>query len=141
MKVRIDVLKAPWPTGAKVGDVVELDAITSAFAGKCTEVGDDVDVTIEFNIDPAPARLASELPSAEKRAEELQVLLDKTNAELEASSAKVLEMQANIEALNIELSETKSAMGADLEASSKTIAELTEKLSGAAATTTKKAGR
>lgn len=48
MKVRIDVLKAPWPSGAKVGDVVEVEQITPAFVGKCSQVGDDEEVTVSF---------------------------------------------------------------------------------------------
>lgn len=48
MKVRIDVLKAPWPAGAKVGDVVEVAQISHAFVGKCSQVGDDEDVTVSF---------------------------------------------------------------------------------------------
>lgn len=48
MKVRIDVLKAPWPSGAKVGDVIEVAQITPAFVGKCSQVGDDEEVTVSF---------------------------------------------------------------------------------------------
>jgi hypothetical protein len=50
MKVRIDALKAPWPSGAKVGDVVEIDSITPAFAGKGTAVGDEVEATVAFPV-------------------------------------------------------------------------------------------
>lgn len=49
MKVRIDVLKAPWPAGAKVGDVVVVEHISPAFVGKCSEVSDDTEVTISFD--------------------------------------------------------------------------------------------
>lgn len=48
MKVRIDVLKAPWPCGAKVGDVVEVDHISPAFVGKCYVVSDDEEATVSF---------------------------------------------------------------------------------------------
>ncbi len=48
MKVRIDVLKAPWPCGAKVGDVVEVDHISPAFVGKCSHVSDDEEATVSF---------------------------------------------------------------------------------------------
>lgn len=53
MKVRIDVLKAPWPEGARVGDVVEVQSITPAFAGKCSQVGDDVEATVAFALPDA----------------------------------------------------------------------------------------
>jgi len=49
MKVRIDVLKAPWPAGAKVGDVVVVEHISPAFVGKCSEVSDDTEVTVSFD--------------------------------------------------------------------------------------------
>jgi hypothetical protein len=48
MKVRIDVLKAPWPSGAKVGDVVVVERISPAFVGKCSPVSDDEPVTASF---------------------------------------------------------------------------------------------
>lgn len=62
MKVRIEVLKAPWPAGAKVGDVVEIagDRIPTSLAGKCIKVADDTPATI--------ANPATE--SAEEKAEE-----------------------------------------------------------------------
>ena len=45
MKVTITHLKAPWPAGAKPGDVVELDAVeVPGWAlGKCTPAADDAD--------------------------------------------------------------------------------------------------
>ena len=47
MKVRITFMKAPWPQGAGVGDVVEVkgDVIPGWAAGKCVRVADDVAVT------------------------------------------------------------------------------------------------
>lgn len=44
MKVQITHMKAPWPCGAKVGDVVELDsAVIPAWAvGKCVETEAEV---------------------------------------------------------------------------------------------------
>lgn len=48
MKVRIDVLKAPWPSGAKVGDVLVVEQISPAFVGKCSPVSDDEPVTASF---------------------------------------------------------------------------------------------
>lgn len=50
MKVRIEFLKAPWPEGAKVGQVVEIsgDVIPAWAAGKCVKVDDDTPVTIAY---------------------------------------------------------------------------------------------
>ncbi len=46
MRVQITHLKAPWPAGAVVGDVLDLPAIPAWAAGKCVHVGDDVVLTI-----------------------------------------------------------------------------------------------
>lgn len=50
MKVTITHLKAPWPVGAKPGDVVELagSAIPGWAAGKCTPAPDDAKATVKF---------------------------------------------------------------------------------------------
>ena len=48
MKVTITHLKAPWPAGAKPGDVVELDVaeVPGWALGKCAPAADDAPVTI-----------------------------------------------------------------------------------------------
>ncbi len=48
MKARITHLKAPWPLGARVGDVVEFDSKPAWAVGKFEQVGDDEPVTLEF---------------------------------------------------------------------------------------------
>lgn len=49
MKLRIEVMKAPWPTGAKVGSVIEIDgdSIPAWALGKCARVEDDTPTTAE----------------------------------------------------------------------------------------------
>lgn len=43
-KVTITHMKAPWPEGAKVGDVVAFDGEVPAWAvGKCTPASDDAE--------------------------------------------------------------------------------------------------
>lgn len=51
MKLRITQLKAPWPQGANVGDVVEVDAplVPAWAAGKCDQVGDDEVATVAYS--------------------------------------------------------------------------------------------
>lgn len=49
MRVQITHLKAPWPLGAVVGDVLDLPEIPAWAAGKCKCVGDDVDVTVAMD--------------------------------------------------------------------------------------------
>ena len=49
MKLRIEVMKAPWPTGAKVGSVIEIDgdSIPVWALGKCVRVDDETPVTVK----------------------------------------------------------------------------------------------
>lgn len=48
MKATITALKAPWPAGAAIGDVVELPEPLPAWAlGKCVPAADDAEVTTE----------------------------------------------------------------------------------------------
>ena len=46
MRLKITHLKAPWPFGAVVGDVIDLPVMPAWAAGKCVRVGDDVELTI-----------------------------------------------------------------------------------------------
>ena len=46
MRVQITHLKAPWPSGAVVGDVLDLPSIPVWAVGKCKQVEDDVELTI-----------------------------------------------------------------------------------------------
>ncbi len=70
MKVRIDVLKAPWPCGAKVGDVVEVDHVSPAFVGKCSQVSDDEVVTVSFE-NPEPEFVTQMLEGHDATTEEV----------------------------------------------------------------------
>jgi hypothetical protein len=45
MKLTITHLKAPWPTGAVVGDVIELASVPPWAVGKCALADDDAEVT------------------------------------------------------------------------------------------------
>lgn len=81
MKVRIDVLKAPWPAGAKVGDVLEFDHISPAFVGKCSEVSEDTEVTVsidkvEFvaNVDEGVGATSDEVAAAVAEAGDVVVV-------------------------------------------------------------------
>jgi len=47
MRVEITVLNAPWPLGAVVGDVVDVDSIPAWAVGKCVQVPDDTELTIK----------------------------------------------------------------------------------------------
>lgn len=46
MLVRITHLKAPWPLGASVGDVVDLPGVPAWALGKCVPAGDGAVATV-----------------------------------------------------------------------------------------------
>lgn len=46
MKLTITHLKAPWPTGAVVGDVIELASVPAWAVGKCAPADDSATVTV-----------------------------------------------------------------------------------------------
>lgn len=50
MKVRVTNLKGPWPTDAKVGDVIAFDgeAVPAWAAGKCAPVPDDANEAFHY---------------------------------------------------------------------------------------------
>ena len=54
MKLTITHLKAPWPTGAVVGDVIELAAVPAWAVGKCAPADDSATVTVGV-VQAAPA--------------------------------------------------------------------------------------
>lgn len=54
MKLTITHLKAPWPTGAVVGDVIELASVPAWAVGKCAPADDSATVTVGA-VQAAPA--------------------------------------------------------------------------------------
>lgn len=60
MLVQITHLKAPWPAGAGVGEVVEVpgDSIPGCFVGKCVPAEDGATAAHVFVPTPPPAVLA-----------------------------------------------------------------------------------
>lgn len=67
MKVTITHLKAPWPAGAGVGDVVQLagDSVPEWAVGKCTPAADDADAAHSLaNPQEAAAAEGGDKPAA-----------------------------------------------------------------------------
>lgn len=98
MKIRITHMKAPWTEGAKVGDVLKVDAIPAWAAGKCVQVDDGEKVTLEY--EPPQAPDVTESPSGDliKQLAEANAALaqrDETIADLRAG---MLEIDARIAA-------------------------------------------
>ena len=90
MKYQITHLKAPWPSGAVVGDVVDLPAVPVWAVGKCRQAADDAEVTREFDATIAGDGSGTALPT-----------IDAINAQVaeltEAHAAEIKQLRADIE--------------------------------------------
>lgn len=87
MKARITHLKAPWPLGARVGDVVEFDSKPAWAVGKFEQVGDDEPVTLEFG-EPVLVDLSG---GDATEVEGLKVVIADLKAKLEAADMAALQ--------------------------------------------------
>lgn len=117
MKVIIQTLKAPWPEGAKVGDVVSFEADTApAWAtGKYTLAPEGAEADFQYEPklaesleaaasakDPAESKIAAALAAAEEQARRelhdrvmaAEQALSAAKADLEASLAREVDLQA-----------------------------------------------
>lgn len=73
MKLTITHLKAPWPTGAAVGDVIELASVPAWAVGKCAPADDSAAVTVGV-VQAAPADAKQDEPSADDLREQAKAL-------------------------------------------------------------------
>ena len=65
MKLQITHLKAPWPEGAVVGDVLDFPAVPVWAVGKCKQVEDDAPEAV-FVVNPDEAEAKPEGPPNEQ---------------------------------------------------------------------------
>lgn len=135
MKARITHMKAPWPLGALVGDVVEFAAgsVPVWAVGKCVEVSEDDEQVVAHLISPASTQ-----PAEDGRADpvarvvaEAQAHIDQLKAD---HSAQVAELQGQIQAQAADL----EAARADKDSALALVAELQGKLDAAASASKKK---
>ena len=77
MKVVITHLKAPWPEGAKPGDVCELpgDSIPGWATGKCTEAAGDAEAQFTWEPPATPVEAESKPVDTDELAS-LKAMLD-----------------------------------------------------------------
>lgn len=69
MKLTITHLKAPWPEGAKVGDVLELPSVPAWALGKCQPADDDAEVTLTAGkVEGEEGQASSEAKALDKAA-------------------------------------------------------------------------
>ena len=72
MKLTITHLKAPWPAGAVVGDVIELASVPAWAVGKCAPADDGATVTVGV-VQAAPA-FAKQEPGIDDLREQAKAL-------------------------------------------------------------------
>lgn len=120
MRVQITHLKAPWPRGAVVGDVIELATVPGWAVGKCAPASDDAEVTIEMVAAVDGDGSGQALPSVEAvnaQIADLQAKLDASLADNETllnslteADAKLADLQAKLEAAQSEEGKAKAAL-------------------------------
>ena len=104
MRVKITHLKAPWPCGAVVGDVIELPVVPAWAKGKCVPAPEGAEPTVVFppTVEPAkpePVRdLEAELAQALLERDDAAQKLVQANLELERAAQHAKEQQAAIDA-------------------------------------------
>lgn len=111
-KHTITHLKAPWPHGAKIGDVVEFEVVPVWAAGKFAAAADDAEVTLSF--DKKEEIIANVVPDQALLAQvaELQSKLESTQAALASSEGALAAAQADGVALREQLESTQAALAA-----------------------------
>jgi len=151
MKARILALKAPWPQGAKVGDVVEFagDHAPGWAIGKFERVGDDATPTVAFaeKADavehPEVARLRQ---AAEHAAQAAAADLDKMREAFTAETRNLkADHAAQVAALEARIAQAEAGSGAKLQeltdANAKLAAELAAEKAAHATTSKAKGGK
>lgn len=90
MKYTITHLKAPWPSGAKVNDVIKLDHVPAWAAGKCKPAAEDAEVTVSF----APALVVNVPPVVEVVTEGVQASTEEVTEAI-AEAGDVVEVTSS----------------------------------------------
>lgn len=121
MKVRITHLKAPWPEGALVGDVLEVRVLPAWAIGKCEPAEDDAEVTVEL-----PEPVAPEAPQ-DKAAEMVEHFRAQAQAAIDRAEEAHALAQAELQVLLAKAQEANSELQTLLDASEAKVAELEAK--------------
>lgn len=112
MKVRITKLKAAWPPGAKVGDVVELVAVPAWAVGKCEPAGDDAEVTLQFGTveGDGSGQALPDLQGIEARIEQANRAAADALALAEDARTQLADAQAALDASRAEADELRKQL-------------------------------
>ncbi len=123
MKVRITNLKGPWPTGAKVGEVVAVpgDTIPGWAVGKCVQVEDHAAAQHEYEprervSEPRPVGPVSLTPAQQKELAERFDALERERSELidqiSAQGQTIGQLTADLDASVQEAGALREQLGA-----------------------------
>lgn len=98
MKVRVTNLKGPWPTGAKVGDVVAFDgeAMPAWAVGKCAPAPDDANEA--FRYEPKVAMGGGSDRAHQEREAAIQDAFNDLRAERDQALQQLESVQAALSA-------------------------------------------
>lgn len=121
MKLTITHLKAPWPVGAKVGDVLELPSVPVWALGKFKQADDDAEVTLVMPEAPAPSEQAAVVrdPLEELRAQaeaHFERMRADHTAELAELQGKLAAMAAERDQQAEELAAARAQLASSIEA-------------------------
>lgn len=104
-------LKAPWPVGTKVGDVIELAAVPVWAVGKCREADEGAEATVSMP-DPAlaieAAQPAEQAMSADQVRDAAQRFIDDMRSQ---HAAEMQTLQGQVDALTTKLAATETDDG------------------------------
>lgn len=108
MLVTITALKAPWPAGAVVGSVVEVQAanLPGCFLGKCKPAEDDAEPAFAWEPTAAMVGEFVQKPAAPANADELQ----SAKSLQAAAEEEAAELRAMVERLTAQLVEKDDAI-------------------------------
>ena len=82
MNVRIAHLKAPWPDGAVIGDVIALDPLPAWAVGKCVATDEEVTLAVDL---PAHDDEAEAQAQADAAVADAEGQADEERAAIEAA--------------------------------------------------------
>lgn len=115
-------LKAPWPLGAVVGDVLELGSVPSWAIGKCKPAPDGAEASIEMPAVVAAEESAQPLAGSgavNTQIADLQAQVQAQARELEEvrffkaeGDAQIADLQAKLEAAQSDEAKAKAALAA-----------------------------
>lgn len=140
-------LKAPWPKGAKVGDIIEFDVLPGWAAGKCDLGGSQPTVFADQEVsgdgtgaalapaDPEAAKIAAALAAADEQARrELNARVLAAEQQLAAAKADLeasLSREATLQGHLTDAQKLNEAAAGELEKVREQVADLQAQLTAA----------